>query len=337
MRMRILIGVLCGFLTMTRGMAAPDVLVYYPDFRSDQSAGLQTRFGHIYELAFSVYRADAKGRIASHVPRADMDFARAKGLRLVATVTNYSGKDFDPAIAHAIMTSPEQTQAFIQGMQTQMAQEKCAGFNLDFESVAAGDRDDFSRFVATVSSAMKAAGYFTVVSVPAKQKEDPTSSWSGAYDLKAIGAAADVVQVMAYDEHGPWSTPGPVAGLDWVEATVQYTVSAVPPGKISLGFPAFGYDYDLTNKSKSNDIAWAKIPQLIKDTGAVAQWDDASSSPWFRYTLYGHDHVVWHENARSLGLKAQLVAKYQLGGISVWALGMEDEEFWEAVNLKASP
>jgi spore germination protein YaaH len=46
---------------------------------------------------------------------------------------------------------------------------------------------------------------------------------------------------MAYDYHRPGTSPGPVAPLAWVEANIQNTLQTVPPEKLWLGIPGYGY------------------------------------------------------------------------------------------------
>ena len=41
---------------------------------------------------------------------------------------------------------------------------------------------------------------------------------------------------------------------------------------------------------------------------------------------------MWCENARSIELKSKLATVYNLGGVSVYALGMENVAFWQAVH-----
>jgi spore germination protein YaaH len=124
-----------------------------------------------------------------------------------------------------------------------------------------------------------------------------------------------------------------VAGLDWVTAAVEYAASVAPAAKISMGVPAYGYDWDLTDPTADTQIAWSSIAPLIASCGATPQWDATSSSPYFTYTAAdGRDHVVWYENAASLAAKGALVTSRALAGISVYALGMEDASFWEAID-----
>src|SRR5262249_34395438 len=72
-----------------------------------------------------------------------------------------------------------------------------------------------------------------------------TSAGDGAwqaFDLAAIGRLADRVRVMAYDQHVPRGTPGPVSAADWAARGLAYTVSLVPAEKLELGVPAYRYE-----------------------------------------------------------------------------------------------
>jgi spore germination protein YaaH len=42
--------------------------------------------------------------------------------------------------------------------------------------------------------------------------------------------------------------------------------------------------------------------------------------------------MVWCENVTSIGKKVRLAATYHLAGVSIYALGMEDEAFWKAIH-----
>ncbi len=106
----------------------------------------------------------------------------------------------------------------------------------------------------------------------------------------------------------------------------------MPAAKISLGLPAYAYDWDLT-AGTGTSVDWKTIPALIARTGAAPVWDARSSSPHFSYTAgNGHKHVVWYENARSITLKSQLARTRNLVGVSVWVLGADDADFWKAVR-----
>jgi len=275
------------------------------------------------------FSVDINGGVHGRMPKNVARLANAHSVALLAVVSNYAGRGFKADIATAVLTPGGVQDRAVAGMVK--AAHGLAGLNLDFEAVPHGERALYTAFATRLAGALHAAGGVLVLSVPAKTEDNPKDSWSGAYDYAALAGVADTLQVMTYDENGPWGPPGPVAGLDWMTACLNYSESVVPAAKISLGFPAYGYDWNLT-KGGGDTINWNQIPALLAKTGATPQWDAPSSSPWFSYTATdGSSHVVWYENAQSTTLKAQLATMGNVASVSVWALGLEDPTYWQAV------
>ena len=165
-----------------------------------------------------------------------------------------------------------------------------------------------------------------MISVPAKSEENVRDSWAGAFNYKALGQMVDTMQIMTYDQHGPWSEPGPIAGLDWVQECINYAKTVIPAEKISIGIPAYVYEWNLSN-GKGQEVPWRDLPERI---GAnPIKWDAASSSPYVELTESGMNYVLWFENKQSLRLKMDFARSSGVQGISVWALNDENAEFWE--------
>jgi spore germination protein len=327
-----LLATIVLFSTPRASAASLQILAYETQDKISSQA-LKERHGHFNQLATDFYDVDSTGKITGSVPTDDLTFAKSLNIPTFATVSNFDGKDFNPAMAHGIITSSKATKTFLENATQLVTSGHYAGLNIDFESIANTDRSAFTSFVQTVATALRRSGILVILSVPAADKDDPSNSWTGAFDLKALGASADLLQVMTYDENGSWGNAGPVAGLDWVEAAIRYAVSVVPSSKISLGLPAFAYDWDLDDSRQNKQINWIDVVPLRAKTQGVAHWETASSSPNFTYMRRGHRHIVWHENAESIRLKAQLAITYKLAGISVWALGQENDAFWQAIGL----
>lgn len=289
-------------------------------------------YTHINQLPTDTFAVDIHGTIKGTAPAQALQFAKSKDIATYATVSNFDAIGFDAKIAHAILNDSKSRSRAISQMLKLVRQWGYRGINIDLESIDRADRKAFTLFVRDVAQKMRAAGYLTVVSVPAELKDDPQDSWTGAFDFAALGQSADILQVMTYDQHGPWSAPGPVAGLNWVEPCIAYSVSVVAPSKLSLGIPAYGYDWNLTAKT-GGQVFWKDIPALIAKSRAAPRWDSTSSSPFFNYQAAdGSSHVVWYEDERSIPLKSALAATYKLAGVSVFALGYDDLNFWQALH-----
>lgn len=334
-------GALALLLTGTVGFAgdqaraeAASVLGYYtPDDASYQA--LTTYHDYLTGVSTDSFNMTTAGGVVGDVPTQALSYAKSHALATYACFSNFGTSDFDPDLAHIILTNSSVRQKAVQNIVNTVKKNGYTGVNIDFESVMAGDRNALTSFVKSVSDALRPAGYQVIVSVPAKTEDDPSNGWSGAYNYAALGGYVDFLQVMTYDEHGPWSEPGSVASKGWIEDSLKFSVSQVAASKVLIGLPDYGYDWNLTTNREEDhhQIAGKNIAALLQKTGATVKWDAATSSPYFNYTdSQGSKHVVWYENARSIEEKAHLVPAYHLGGASVWALGMEDASFWKAVQ-----
>jgi len=143
----------------------------------------------------------------------------------------------------------------------------------------------------------------------------------------------DGLFVMAYDMNRS-SIPSPVAplsGTSWNDTQAVSSYAAVaPPAKVLLGVPFYGYDWPTTDGSFG---AAATGPPAVVTYGQVAaagrpeHWDASSQVPWTAYQDGGgHWHEVYYEDPASLALKAELADREGLGGVGIWALGMDGND-----------
>jgi spore germination protein YaaH len=336
-RARLLVAVLVviAFSAEVAHAASPDSskqIMAYLEGASSSYDSLTAFYTYMNQMPTDTFGIDVHGAISGTAPAQALQFAKSKGMATFATVSNFGVTGFDGKITHAILNEAKPREQAISEMLKLVEHWGYTGINIDFESVDRTDRRALSEFVREVARRMRGAGHLTVVSVPAELKDNPEDSWTGAFDFASLGQSADIVQLMTYDENGPWSKPGPVAGLNWVEPCVIFAVSVVPASKVSLGIPAYGYDWNTTAGS-GVQIFWKDIPALIAKAGATPQWDSTSSSPFFTYHAPdGASHIVWYEDARSIPLKSALAVSHNLAGVSVFALGYDDVNFWRAVH-----
>lgn len=260
--------------------------------------------------------------------------AASHQVALVPSIVNYRNGQWDGAVIHRIITNSQISKAHIAAIVSLVASHDWAGVDVDYESLAAGDRSAYSRFISDLALALHHAQ--KRLTVTAHAKIDEPGDWSGAraQDWRALGASADEVRVMAYDYSTEDSPPGPIAPLHWVESVLQLAVSEVPRDKLMLGVATYGYDWP--NGKPGGDVQWADAQAIAESHAARVMWDATSQSPWFTYAdKQGRQHTVWYENARSLKAKVALAASYRLNGIVIWRLGGEDPGIWEQIRQTA--
>lgn len=175
------------------------------------------------------------------------------------------------------------------------------------------------------------------------------------FDMKTLGQIVDSVVIMAYDIHRLNSaTAGPIAPLfgkgkyeyDVTTAVKEY-LTVVPPGKIRLGVPFYGYEWPTVDNTKGAFVIWSGLGpeissyhrsvQTALENNASINFDDESGSVWFSYfaSESGTWRQVWFENERSLGLKLNLVNQQKLGGVAIFALGYDGKEaapLWQVIR-----
>ncbi|WP_157729455.1 glycosyl hydrolase family 18 protein [Tumebacillus algifaecis] len=314
---------------------AKSVLGYYTQYAAEDKnsyRSLATHSDYLDQVTMMTFHVTATGDIAGTPATEGIDLAASKRVPLYASLTNESDAGFDKKLAHTVLSNPDLRQKTVSRALDLVKQNRFGGLNLDFENMYPTDRAAYTSFVQELAEAMHNHSYRLIVSAAAKQADAPQSNWFGAFDYAALGQAADQVQLMTYDENGPWGDPGSVAGYPWVESVISYAVSVIPSHKILIGLPSYGYDWNMT-AGTGKAVTWKGIPNLLAKTGAKPQWDVGKRSPYFSYTAEdGSAHIVWYEDERSITAKVQLVHGYELGGVSVWRMGLEDESFWQAVQ-----
>ena len=304
------------------------VLGYYTG-DPDSLVSAESTANPVNEVALDQVSVDADGNLHSGLDSTLISSDSSEGKLSYATVSNFGATDFDPAIAHGAMVTHRGNT--IQNLVALAKTKGLTGIDLDFEGLYPGDRNAYSEFVAALAAQLHAADSLLMLSVPAKSVDAPSDTWTWPFDYPVIGKSADFIQVMTYDEHVPGQAPGPVAGIDWMQAALSYAVSQIHNDKILLGLPAYGYDFDVTH-STGVMVDWKDTAALIAATGATPAWQASSESEHFDYTASdGSSHQVWYETTQGIQDKAHLAVSFNLLGVSVWALGFEDKHFWDAV------
>ena len=267
---------------------------------------------------------DAQGKITSIADAAYVQAAKASGLKIWPLVTN----SFDPELTHALLASPLARHR-VAGELVQLVQQYgLDGINLDFENIAAADRDALTSFVSELAASLHAAGAAVSVDVTVPAA-DP--DWSLCYDRAALAAAVDYLMLMGYDEHIPGGAEsGSVASLPWVERGIGETLaSGVPAGKLVLGMPLYMRLWsEKDGKVHGRTLHMPEADALWQEKKVSRQWLPSAGQYYYEYTESGTRYRVWQEDARSLALKAAFIIRYDLAGAALWKKGVETPDVW---------
>ena len=292
------------------------------------------------EVSPWMYGLDASGAVvemAQHGDAARVEQAVSRlvaaGIDVVPTIANVRDGSWDYDTIAGILHDPAARARHVAALVSFAVDHRFGGLDIDYENFRSGDRTVFTRFVTELAGALHAAGKSLSVDLFAKTTDSGYDERNVAQDYRSLGAAADVVRLMAYDWHWSSSQPGPIAPINWVRDVVDYALTRIPAAKISLGVPAYGYDWV---GRKGTLVSWLQAYGLEQKYGSPVHWDTYAQSPWLTYrSADGAQHVVWFENAYSTLMKLALARYKKLGGAYLWLAGDEDDLLWQRVSPAA--
>ncbi|HEV7679783.1 MAG TPA: glycosyl hydrolase family 18 protein [Candidatus Dormibacteraeota bacterium] len=206
------------------------------------------------------------------------------------------------------------------------------GIHLDIEGVPSGDRDRLSDLVDALGKALHGAGRKLAVAV-VPHKPGHLNAYSAAYDLARISAAADLVTLMAYDEHTSLTGAGAVAGLAWDQQVVAGSLGEMRSTATALlGLPLYARAWgsgDTVADSYANSVRTA-----LAAPGGRVDYDFGAATP---YIHHGDDpsSTTWFDDSLSLTTKLALVGSLHLHGVALWRLGFEDPALWNVLPARA--
>jgi spore germination protein len=258
------------------------VLGYYGPGDPNSWTSLQANAQHIDIIAGHWLSVDACGNLRTRDDQTLKQFAQANGIRIFPSLLTLSGW-----LNHRLLTDETVRAHSIQQIVEYVVAENYDGFDLDIEAVDATDRDAYTAYVAALGAALHARGKPLALALAAKTR-DVTTGWAGAYDYAALAPHADLITIMAYEYHGPWSGPGPVAPVDSVDQVLAFATSQIPAEHVLLGLAFYGYDWN-TTAGGARSLGYAQAARLADHYRVPMVLDAATQSATFRYQATAGD------------------------------------------------
>ena len=289
---------------------------------------------------------------------------RNAGLSIIPTITDGT----DKLVLAGLLKNPASRTQIVSAIMNLVRTNNYDGIDLDFEGFAfvdgnttwASTAPSWVAFVRELSSALHAEKKLLSVSTP--YVLNPTEAQKGyfVYAWAAIASSIDKLRIMTYDYSV--STVGPLGPITWAERTVQYAISIMPASKVFVGVPGYGRDWvtavsgvcpaNVINAVKPGAKAATFVMRdaiaLAATYGSVPTYDEKSGEMTFSYqkvyngttatglaTSCTASRTAWYQDARGWALRAALVTKYRIGGITAWTFGMEEPLAMESIRQVA--
>lgn len=268
----------------------------------------------------------------------------AQGIKVTPFLSNHWGRKR----AQAALKNP---MPLIEELVAAINKYNFDGVNVDLENLLPKDKDNLTNFMKFLRKALPREKTLSIA--VAANPNKLTSTWIVAYDYKALAEYVDYMVVMTYDEHSYGGGEGPVAGIEFVEKSLQVVLEEVSKDKVVMGIPLYGRFWEQGEDVGGEAIVMGQMPNIINQYKLVPKYDVTTETPHVtlkvkegqrgpyvngRYLDAG-TYNIWYENENSIKAKLELVNKYDILGAGLWALDNENVEFWNYYKsaLNATP
>lgn len=242
----------------------------------------------------------------------------------VLTLTPFGADgNFNNNLISAVVNDTEARERLKDNIIAAVQEKGFYGVDIDFEYIKAEDRDAFTDFVRYITEAVHSLGYPVSVALAPKTSAAQRGLLYEGKDYAALGAIADYVLLMTYEWGYKYGPPMAVAPINKVREVLDYAVSVIPPEKIHLGIPNYGYDWTLPyvrGGQGAVTLGSVEAVQLAVENNAEILYDETAMAPYFYYSKDGENHEVWFEDIRSVRAKFNLILEYRLRGAGYWTV-----------------
>lgn len=242
---------------------------------------------------------------------------------MVLTALNEEGV-FSSELVSDLLNNPSAQNALIENILENLRAKNMAGVDFDFEYVFPENRDKYVQLVDKARQRLNDEGYIVTVALAPKISTDQKGLLYEGHDYAGMGKAANYALLMTYEWGYSYGPPMAVAPINKVREVLDYGVTQIPPNKILMGIPNYGYDWTLPfvkGESKARKISNLEAVEIAKRAGVEIQYDEVAQTPHFTYyDADGTQHEVWFEDERSMREKLKLLGEYDLAGASFWEI-----------------
>lgn len=292
---------------------------------------LEDTLPHLTYLSIFSYQVSPSGNLTNIDDASLINKAKEFKVAPMMVITNLEeGAGFSSDIAHEILTNTDAQNNLINNIINVLQTKGYYGLDIDFEYVYPQDKENYNKFLERVVNALHPLGFIVTTALAPKVSENQPGLLYEAHDYKVHGQLADHVIIMTYEWGYTYGEPQAVAPIGPVKQVLNYATSVIPPQKILMGMPNYGYDWQLPFEEGTAATVVGNVGavDLAREKGSEIMYSESSQAPYFNYYTNTNQHVVWFDDARSIAARLKLVNDYNLGGVSYWTINRYFPQMW---------
>ena len=304
---------------------------YYVDWDPQAYFSLQSHITEINTVLPEWFFIDpVADTLKADIDKDAYDLMKKHGVRILpmlnnVNLTNHDGA-FDPHLLAAVLKNPAKRERFLDDLLKKILQYGLQGINIDFEELNDEVTEPVHLFQKELYKRLHEKNLLVTQDVMVENDD---------YHLKQLNECNDYLFLMAYDQHYGGSVPGAVSEQRWVEKQLDAIAQSIPPEKIILSMPAYGYDWP--DGDAATTVTYQEALSTAKEFKATINFDNDTYNCFYEYSDYNKvHHKVYFTDAAGNFNCMRFADEYGTAGTALWRLGGEDERIWKFYNRDLS-
>ncbi len=244
-------------------------------------------------------------------------------LPMMGMLNNYDGVEWRIKEMAQLLASSAARQRLVQDVVEYAVESHEAGIVVDFEEVPDANQAHLRELIGALAPALHSKGLKLMIALPARDD---------SYDYEYFGQQCDAIDLMNFDQHWPYSPPGPIAAQDWFMENLRQVLEVVPAQKIIVGIANYAYDWaSAPKKGYETAEEWSIQEALLhaEESDADVEFDSNSLNPHYSYyDEHNRVHQVWLLDAVTAYNELRASERLGVQGTALWRLGSSDTSLW---------
>lgn len=256
-------------------------------------------------------------------------------LMLLTTLTTGGIPNFEAV--YDILSNEETVDKYVDIILNLVESKGYYGVNVSFQYLNITNQNLYINLLKKISAKSHEYGYPLFVTINPNKVIIENRIVYEPIDYSGFNGLAESISFLTYQFGYNFGPPAPVGSIYDIQVLLDYVLNYLPPQVISIGFPTFGYDWELpyiVGFSKANSLSLDSVINIALDVGAVIEFDEISKTPYIRYTEAdsGIQHIIWFIDARTIHALTDLVIENGLQGTGIWNIMRYYQQIWTVIN-----
>ncbi|MEG1705114.1 MAG: glycosyl hydrolase family 18 protein [Clostridia bacterium] len=289
-----------------------------------------SKTGNVNVVSPTLYEvSNSKGDITSKKTSEYVTKAKSLGYKVWPIITNgIDNASYSTSDTSKLMNSESSRENLIKNILKILKEDNLDGINIDFENMLENDRLFYTQFIRELAPLVRKEGKVLSVDM----------YFVKYIDRAGVGAAADYVMLMGYDQRGSWSSEsGSISEISWVEENINSLIkdSGIPANKIILGIPFYTRLWTEkvgSTKPTTTIYTMKQALEYVNKNNLKPKYDEKSGQNYVEHTKGSLTYKMWIEDASSVKKRIEVVNNNKLGGIAAWRKDFETPDIWNVIK-----